>query len=87
MTNQEPDMERWEICYVDVVRHEITTMTPEGKEEKRIKRDKSLEDDSKGNATARLIAQLGLEGWELTNGTWNVGPVLFFKRRIEDGRG
>ncbi len=79
-------MERWEICYVDVVRREFTRMTAEGMEEKRIKRDKSRDDDSKGEATARLIAQLGREGWELTNGTWNVGPVLFFKRRIEDGR-
>ncbi len=70
-------MERWEFCYVDFIRHEFTSMTSEGLITKRIRRDKSLGDDSKDNATARLIAQLGLEGWDMTNGAWNVGPILF----------
>jgi hypothetical protein len=76
-------MKKWEFCYVDFIRREFVQMTPEGLKEKDIKRDKSLDDDSKAHATARLVAQLGVEGWELTNGTWNVGPVLFFKRAIE----
>jgi hypothetical protein len=47
-------MDQWEICHVDLPNHEVTTITSGGLEQMRIKREKSLEDDSKDNATARL---------------------------------
>ena len=77
-------MDRWEICYVDFIRHTLIEMTPDGLRETKIKRNKSLDDDSKAHATARIVTQLGLDGWELTNGSWNIGPILYFKRRIGD---
>jgi hypothetical protein len=75
-------MEKWEICFVDTMYHSLVEYTPGGLKETRIKKDKSLEDDSKVHATARLIARLGVEGWELVNGFGDVGKILFFKRRV-----
>jgi hypothetical protein len=75
-------MEQWEVCYVDLLNHEVTHLSAEGLERKRIKRDKSLEDDSRDDAVARLVANLGMQGWELTNGYGDVRPVLFFRRRL-----
>ena len=75
-------MDRWEYCYVDLVRHEVTYLTTEGLENQRVKKDRMREDDTKDNATARLVAVLGREGWEMTNGFGDIRPVLFFKRKL-----
>ncbi len=75
-------MDRWEFCYVDFLNRTLVRFTPKGLERTKCKRDKSLEDDSKEDATARTVNQLGLDGWELTNGGGDVGPVFFFKRRV-----
>jgi hypothetical protein len=76
-------MDKWEVCYVDCFRHELVRFTPEGLVEKKLKKDKAKDGDSKNQATARVVAWLGLEGWELTNGEWDIGPVLFFRRRVQ----
>ena len=75
-------MERWEFCYVDLLNHTIVRLTSNGMERIKVKKDKTLEEDSKDDATARAVAQMGLDGWELTNGVGDVGPVLFMKRRL-----
>ena len=74
-------MDRWEFCYVDTLRHEVTRFSGEGAETKKIKKDKTREDDTKDDATGRFIAALGLEGWDIACGTSDIRPVLFFRRR------
>lgn len=75
-------MDRWEFCYVDLLNRTLVRFTSKGLERTKCKKDKNIEDDSKEDATARIVTQLGLDGWELTNGIGDVGPVLFFKRRL-----
>ena len=75
-------MEGFEFCYVDTLDHTVVTMTPEGRVESRIKKDKQKEGDTKDHATARVISRLGLEGWELVNGIGDVRPVFFFQRKV-----
>ena len=79
-------MERWECCEVDTYYHVLHRFTPNGWQGVALKRDKSKGDRSDDDATARAIAQLGLEGWELVNGAWGEmrgeKAFLFFKRRI-----
>jgi hypothetical protein len=75
-------MDRWEYCYIDLVRHDITCLTTEGLKNRRIKKDRSRENDTKDDATARLVAVLGHEGWEMTNGFGDIRPVFFFKRKL-----
>lgn len=75
-------MEKWEFCYVDCFRHDMVRFTPDGAVEKKLKKDKTRDGDSKGEATARVVAWLGLEGWELAGGAWDAGPILFFRRRV-----
>jgi hypothetical protein len=76
-------MDKWEICYVDTMYHTLTEFTESGLRETKIKRDKSLDDDNKSHATARLVARLSLEGWELVSGFGDIGKILFFKRRVQ----
>jgi hypothetical protein len=73
-------MERWEYCFVDMLNHDVHYITTEGLKLQKVKRDKTLEDDNKDDATARLIAHLGLAGWELVNAGGGVRPILYFKR-------
>jgi hypothetical protein len=75
-------MDQWEVCFVDLLNHHITYLTPRGFERTKIKKDKSIADDTREHATARLVARLGSEHWELTNGSGDYGPVLFFKRKL-----
>jgi hypothetical protein len=75
-------MDRWEFCYVDLIRHEITYLTSEGLEHRRVKKDRMRKSDTKDDATARFIAALGREGWEMTNGFGDIRPVFFFKRKL-----
>jgi hypothetical protein len=75
-------MDRWEFCYVDLLNRTHVRFTSRGLERTKCKKDKNIEDDSKEDATARTVAELGLDGWELTNGVGDVSPVLFFKRRL-----
>ena len=76
-------MNRWEFCYVDLLRHVVVMFsTTEGWMESKIKRDKKREDDSRDNATGRFVAQLGEDGWEMTNGSGDLRPVLCFKRKL-----
>ena len=77
-------MDRWEFCYVDLLRHEVTSFSRDGMETRKIKKDKSREEDTKDNATGRFVADLGLEGWELAGGGADIRPVLFFRRRVQD---
>ena len=74
--------ERWEFCYVDLLRHEVTRLSNQGLDQKKIKKDKLREEDTKDDATARFIATLGLEGWELVGGGGDIRPVFFFRRRL-----
>lgn len=79
-------MERWEFCEVNTYYHIMYHFTPNGRKITLIKRDRDKGDQSDDDATARTIAQLGLEGWELINGSWGEmrgeKALLFFKRRI-----
>jgi hypothetical protein len=75
-------MDRWEFCYVDLLRHEVTRLSADGWSQKKIKKDKGLTDDTKDDATARFVAALGMDGWELVDGGGDIRPVLYFKRRI-----
>lgn len=77
-----PGMDRWEFCYVDLLRHEVTRLTSDGLDQKRIKKDKLREEDTKDDATARFIAELGIQGWELVGGGGDIRPVFYFRRRI-----
>jgi hypothetical protein len=79
---EETGMDRWEFCFADLLNHIIVRLTPRGMERVKVKRDKTLDDDTKDEAMARAVAQLGLDGWELTNGVGDFRPVLFFKRRV-----
>ena len=80
-------MDRWEFCYVDTLRHEVTRFSAEGADTRKIKKDKSREEDSKDDATGRFIAELGLQGWDIAFGTSDIRPVLFFRRRAGDSSG
>jgi hypothetical protein len=80
--NDEDRMERWEFCYVDLLNRTIVRLTENGLQREKVKKDQSRDDDSKADATARAVARMGMEGWEMTNGSGDVAPVLFFKRRI-----
>ena len=73
-----------EFCYVDMLRRECTRFTAKGLETKKIKKDKSREEDTKDDAVGRFVAELGTEGWELKGGTADVRPVLFFSRRLPE---
>ncbi len=73
-----------EFCHVDTLHHVVVYLTPEGMKESKIKKDKSSEEDTKDDATARFVAQLGLAGWQLVGGSGDVRPVLFFQRQKED---
>ena len=75
-------MEKYEFCYVDTLGHTMVTMTPEGRVESRIKKDKQKDGDTKDDATARAVSRLGLEGWELVNGIGDIRPVFFFQRKV-----
>jgi len=75
-------MDRWEFCYVDLLRHEVTRLTADGWAQKKIKKDKGKVEDTKDDATARFVAEMGLEGWELVNGNGAIRPILYFRKRI-----
>jgi hypothetical protein len=79
-------MDRWEFCEVDTYWHRIIDFTPRGRKVTELKRDRNEGDRTDDDATARAITRLGLEGWELVNGSWGEGrsekAFLFFKRRI-----
>jgi len=75
-------VDRWEFCYVDLLRHEVTRLSSQGLDQKKIKKDKLREEDTKDDATARFVADLGLEGWELVGGGGDIRPVFFFRRRL-----
>ncbi len=77
-------MDRWEYCLVDMLGHDIHYITTGGLKRQKIKRDKSLTNDSKDDATARLIAHLGLAGWELVNASGGIRPILCLKRRLAE---
>jgi hypothetical protein len=74
-------MDRWEFCYVDMLRHEVTRFSSRGLEVKKIKRDKSLEEDTKDDAVGRFVAELGMDGWEIVSGTADIRPVIFFRKK------
>ncbi len=48
------DLQRWEVCFVDLLNHCVTNLTMEGMRRTKIKRDKHRDDDSRADATARL---------------------------------
>jgi hypothetical protein len=75
-------MERFEFCYVDTLDHLMVSMTAEGRVESRIKKDKQKNGDTRDDATARVVAKLGMEGWHLVNGVGDIRPVLFFQRKL-----
>ncbi len=77
-------MDRWEYCLVDMLGHDIHYITADGLKRQKIKRDKSLAEDSRDDATARLIAHLGLAGWELVNASGGIRPILYLKRRLAE---
>lgn len=77
-------MAKYEVCYVDTLHHTVAFLTPEGLKETKIKKDKANESDSKDHATARFVAELGRDGWMMTNGSGDVRPVLFFRREIAE---
>ena len=75
-------MERWEYCFADMSYHRVYYLTPGGLREEKIKREKDR-DETKDDAFARLIARMGTEGWEMTNGVGGgIIVTLFFRRRL-----
>ena len=77
-------LDRWEFCYVDTLRHECVRFSAHGMEARKIKRDKSREEDSKDDAVGRFVADLGMDGWEIVSGTADMRPVLFFKKKLAE---
>jgi hypothetical protein len=73
-------MDRWEYCFVDMLSHDVHYITTEGLKRQKIKRDNSLDEDSKDDATARLVAHLGLAGWDLVTASGGIRPILYLKR-------
>jgi hypothetical protein len=74
--------DRWEFSYVDMLRHEYVLFTAKGLEMRKIKKDKTRDEDTKDDAAGRFVAELGVEGWELASGTADIRPVLFFRRKL-----
>jgi hypothetical protein len=75
-------MDRWEFCYVDLLRHGVTHLTAEGWAQKKIKKNKGMSEDTKDDATARFVAVMELERWEPVSGNGEIRPILYFRRRI-----
>jgi hypothetical protein len=75
-------MDRWEYCYADMSYHRVYYFTSEGFREEKIRRDKEV-DETKDDAFARLVAKMGMDGWELTSGVGGgIIVTLFFKRKL-----
>jgi hypothetical protein len=68
-------MQQWEYCAVSTAGDPpfLIFYEPTGPRELQVKRDLTKGDASHYDAAARIIAELGLQGWELfnlTEGTW-----------------
>lgn len=79
-------MQKFEFCTVDLYYHRLVTFTLTGWKEVRLKKDRKLGDQSDYDAAARVIAQLGFDGWELVGGASaegrGVGSILYFQRVV-----
>jgi len=74
-------MKKWEYCYIDSNNYQYVSFSELGMKKVKIKRDKE-NGGSKEDAIAKMIAKLGIEGWELTNTTGEIAIIYFFKREI-----
>ena len=68
-------MQQWEYCLVSTAGDPpfVIFYEPTGPRELQVRRDLTKGDSSHYDAAARIIAELGLQGWELfnlTEGTW-----------------
>ena len=84
-------MQRWEYSSVVVFDGvQVHRMTPESTEFTRVGREKSKGDKGFTDAAYRIIAQLGLDGWEMvsTNPPTHrpKGVVYWFKRLLPEGK-
>ena len=74
---------RWEYCYIKpgFPDWEFVSMTPDVLKRYEVRKDKSKGDKEVWDPINRLVAQLGLDGWEMCG----VGPSgdLWFKRPKE----
>jgi hypothetical protein len=62
-------VQQWEYCRVSLSNRSASTwlrLTPGFKETGVLRRDKKIGDETDSDAAWRFIAQLGLEGWEMT---------------------
>ncbi len=79
-------MQRWEHCVLmpkPVM--QLATPSESGWREEKIRRDESLGDKSHGDAFARTMYQLGLDGWEMV--TVDGNGSFWFKRPIPESGG
>jgi hypothetical protein len=74
-------MDKWEICFVDLKTRTLQYVTSEGLKKEKIGRPTGGKNISAADASARLVAHLGLAGWELVSAAGGTKPVLYFKRR------
>ncbi len=83
-------MQKYEFCSIRrrygrkkskqyTLRYYLVSYTQTGTSVTRLKRDKAKEDKSAEDAFARTVAQLGLDGWQLSSGS---AGDLFFQRPI-----
>jgi hypothetical protein len=77
-------MDRWEICFVDMLNHDVHYVTPQGLKRQKIRKDKEISDDSKDEATGRFVAALGQAGWELVSSGGGIRPILYLKRKLPE---
>ncbi len=90
MRDDEGFMRRWEYCHVllefgqrdfSFVRYDVA-----GAARTRVRKDEASGDEETADAAYRLIAQLGLDGWEMVSGSdalqMNLARLYVFKRPL-----
>jgi hypothetical protein len=72
-------MQKWEYCYIDRYMAHVRNFTPGGPSDAQIRADGAMGDQTVDDAIARLVANLGLNGWEMVG--YDVKGI-YFKRPL-----
>lgn len=76
-------MQKWEYCEVSVTSGEVVTIKYYGADNNKIRKSERIKNtDEMRDRAKQIVAQLGLDGWELVNVRDN-GLEYWFKRPIE----
>ena len=72
-------MQRWEYCHLNRFSKPYTIYfyQPSGTRVFEVKRDKSKGDGDDDAACLRMIAELGMQGWEAVGHLGQTGTILF----------